>query len=102
MLTVGKVITLGPLPEPANPEIGYVSFELFKIPGFQEMLLELFKFPVHLGSVSWNISCASPEDIPHVTVEYIPVEVKNYFTPIAQPSVKERKPADAPLHNDSE
>ncbi len=111
MPIVGKVITLGPLPEPANPEIGYTSCELFQIPGFQEMLHELFKFPLDLGSVAWGISCASPEDLPHITVEYIPVQIKNCWKKILEKPKEEElvilypsqdqlaKELDASLHN---
>ncbi len=81
MPTIGKVITLGPLPEPANPEIGYTGSELFHIPGFQEVLHELFKFPIELGVVGLGVSCPTPEDIPHISVEYIPIQQRNYWKP---------------------
>lgn len=71
MPTIGKVITLGPLPEPTNPAIGYTSVDLFKIPGFEEMMKELFQFPCELGITRWQVSSDEPFDVIRVDLGYI-------------------------------
>lgn len=104
MPTVGKLILLGPLPEPSNPAIGYTSAELFRIPGFQDMLVELFKFPVDLPTTQWGIECNDPMGIPYVYLEYIPIELNGEkkvveavdLFPDQDQIVKE---LDASLHN---
>lgn len=101
MPTIGKVITLGPLPAPANPAIGYTSVDLFKIPGFEEMMKELFQFPVELPITRWQVSSDEPFDVIRVDLGYINVgEALTAPTPYGDVQFTPTfEVSHAPLHN---